>query len=596
MPFINSVIGSVGRQPFPVTPGANVPSGGAGSGSVTPWAIDDIGQSTYSNISLDLSTEEPNTNNIQGITMSGDGTKLFVTSSGIDSVIEYAMSTPFDIGTAIWQSNHTFTAQFHPTGFNNWGIEFNNDGSSVVISSGGQLYQYNLSVNYDLSSGNYNQNDGAFYTTENYSIGLRFSNDGSHLYISGPGSDKIKQYSLPTPGVITNAVDTGKELNLATLYGNDNPGGFSFNSNGTKLFVMMNSPVRIQSFNLTVPFDISTAYVAGDVLNLAGTVFGTGLARGIHFSNDGSKFFAVNSTSITIDQFDTVTSVPATQSHLWTILDISTSTDDNVTFDTSNEDTFPRGVQFKPDGTKMYMIGNQHFNDQVHEYDLSIPWDISTATVVHSTDLVAIDSGTNPYSLYIKPDGTKFYTASVGTSSLREYDMTTPWDISTATALPGGATYSTLQLGTTNNAFVQGITFSPDGSKCFYSAGNGDDIVQLTLSTPWSLATASFSKSYDTQQIDPADSNIEASPGGLHFNSDGSKLYMQGRGNHGIYQFRLLVPYDIGANSIIYENLYTIGDTKGALAFSSDGTKMYTSMDTQATIRQHTTIPSYGAA
>lgn len=593
MPFINSVIGSVGRQPFPVT----VNQAPVNNGNITPWTIEDISTSTYDNISLDLSIDEPSSGSLQGITMSHDGTKLFIASSGIDEIIEYEMSTPFDLGTAIWQANHDFSGTFHPTGFNNWGLVFNNDGSSVVISSGGQLYQYNLSINYDLSSGNYSQEDAAYYVTgESYVIGMKFNNDGTKMFVAGPGNDKIRQFQLSTPYLISTMVDSGKELDTSVLYGNDNPSGFGFNSNGTKLFVMMNSPVRIQTFKLTVPFDISTAYVAGDQLDLSSTVFGTGRARGIEFSSDGSKFFAVNSISITIDQFSTVTSVPVSESHLWTVVDISLSTDDNVTFDTSNEDTFPRGVQFKPDGTKMYMIGNQHFNDQIHEYDLATPWNISTATVVHSTDLTAIDGGTNPYSFYIKPDGTKFWTTSVGTSSIREYSLTTPWDISTAVTPASGITYQTLQLGTTSNAFVQGITFKPDGTRCFYSAGNGDDIVQLNLSTPWDISTATFSKSYDTQQIDPADSNIEASPGGLHFNSDGSKLYMQGRGNHGIYQFRLLTPYDIGSTSIIYEKLYQIGDTKGALAFSNDGSKMYTSMDTQATIRQHTTVPSYGAA
>ena len=47
-------------------------------------------------------------------------------------------------------------------------------------------------------------------------------------------------------------------------------------------------------------------------------------------------------------------------------------------FSVSAQDTVPNGVEFKPDGTKFYIVGDT--GNDINEYDLSTPWDISTAT------------------------------------------------------------------------------------------------------------------------------------------------------------------------------------------------------------------------
>ena len=58
----------------------------------------------------------------------------------------------------------------------------------------------------------------------------------------------------------------------------------------------------------------------------------------------------------------------------------------------NNEETRPRGLTFSNDGTKMFVIGEQGDNtnssgdsqDDIHEYTLSTPFDISTASYVDS--------------------------------------------------------------------------------------------------------------------------------------------------------------------------------------------------------------------
>ena len=48
--------------------------------------------------------------------------------------------------------------------------------------------------------------------------------------------------------------------------------------------------------------------------------------------------------------------------------DASTASYDSVSFDVGSQESSPRGVTFKPDGTKMYLIGFS--SDSVHQYSL----------------------------------------------------------------------------------------------------------------------------------------------------------------------------------------------------------------------------------
>jgi len=43
-------------------------------------------------------------------------------------------------------------------------------------------------------------------------------------------------------------------------------------------------------------------------------------------------------------------------------------------FDVGSQESAPRGIFFKPDGTKMYIIGTN--GDEVNQYALSTAWDV----------------------------------------------------------------------------------------------------------------------------------------------------------------------------------------------------------------------------
>jgi hypothetical protein len=74
----------------------------------------------------------------------------------------------------------------------------------------------------------------------------------------------------------------------------------------------------------------------------------------------------------------------------------------------------------------MYVIGST--GDDVNEYDLSSAWDISSATFLQSFSVAAQE--TNPEGVFFKPDGTKMYVVGSTGDDVNEYDLSSAWDVS----------------------------------------------------------------------------------------------------------------------------------------------------------------------
>ena len=108
-----------------------------------------------------------------------------------------------------------------------------------------------------------------------------------------------------------------------------------------------------------------------------------------------------------------------------------------------------RGINFKPDGTVMY-ITNRYDDQKAYmiEYSLSTPFDISTATISFTgskpkgTALACDGAGGDdhmelPHAIEFKPDGTRMFvttnkdfSGSPGVA-VSQFKLTTPWDSTT---------------------------------------------------------------------------------------------------------------------------------------------------------------------
>jgi len=205
-------------------------------------------------------------------------------------------------------------------------------------------------------------------------------------------------------------------------------------------------------------------------------------------------------------------------------------------FSLAAQETGPSGIFFKPDGTKMYIIGST--GDDVNEYDLSTPWEINTATFLQ-VSAALID--TAPTDIFFKPDGTKMYLTGTTNDTIYEYDLSTPWNISTLALL------QSFSLATQDTA-PQGIFFRSDGIKMYMVGSTNDAVYEYDLSSAWNISTLTFLQSFSVV-------NQESGPIGITFNSTGTKMYIIGSTGDDINEYRLSTPWNI-STAVFYNNFY----------------------------------------
>ena len=178
--------------------------------------------------------------------------------------------------------------------------------------------------------------------------------------------------------------------------------------------------------------------------------------------------------------------------------DISTASDDSNEF-TISQDGTPFETQFKSDGTKMYVLG--YDNDTIYQYSLSSAWDVSTA----SYDSVSFSVNTQesvPEGLFFKPDGSEMYVIGVSGDDVNQYTLSTPWDLSTAS-------YASLSYNfNSKDSSAYGITFRPNGSKLFLTGASGNKVYRYSVAGDVTNPTLDSSTPADGATDVAIDANI----------------------------------------------------------------------------------------
>lgn len=236
-------------------------------------------------------------------------------------------------------------------------------------------------------------------------------------------------------------------------------------------------------------------------------------------------------------------------------------------FSVSAQDTRLDGMFFKPDGLKMYIAGST--NDAVYEYDLSTAWNVSTASYVQNFSVAAQE--TSPRGLFFKPDGTKMFIGGGVGQGIDEYSLSAAWDISTAShvryrSLPGNP---------------RGLFFKPDGTKMFVADQGTDDVREYSLFTAWSVSSTSFVRSFSPAAQD-------ASPVGVFFKPDGTRMYVSGSTNDAVYDYALSTAWDISTATYV-KNFSVAAQTTSPVGpfFKPNGSGMYIGNTLPATVYEY---------
>ena len=224
--------------------------------------------------------------------------------------------------------------------------------------------------------------------------------------------------------------------------------------------------------------------------------------KGIYINPEGKELY-------TCDDADDIK-----QWTLSTRWDVSTATLTH-TLDVSAKETELVGIFFKTDGTKMYTTGDN--GNSIDEYDLSTPWAISSA--IYLQEFSTAGETTAPGGLYIREDGKRVYIIDkVAVEDILEYQLTTAWDITTATKIDSVIT----------NLAGNGLYFKRDGSEVYIAFG-GNEFKIWTLTTVFKISTASADSTFDAAPANPVVA--------LTFNSNGSRMYLLSATN--VYEYTI---------------------------------------------------------
>jgi len=584
----------------------------------------DVSVGVLGSNSFNFSSQEAS---VQDITFNADGTKVFIVGAAGDAVYEYTLSTSFDVSTATFVDSFSVASQEStPTA-----VQFNNDGTKMfVVGTSNSVYEYDLSTGFDVSTSVFSQSFSVA-SQESNSFGLAFNTDGTKMFVVGTSGDDVNEYTLSTGF----DVSTASFVDSFSVSSQENsPQGITFNNDGTKMFICGTSGDDINEYTLSTGFDVSTASFV-DSFSVASQETSP---RGLAFDSNGIKMFVVGNDNNTVYEYSTIsglalgtgsfasadvgktieansgvfvltatdgsyveTTAPTSYDQVasgdWSMYGVVYNAADGdlelsgylSLYNNISSTTYTSSVSaesglfslyFKPDGLAMFIMSSS----SVYSYNLSTAWDVTTAVSTGSSYSFAaqVPSG-GGYGLVIGDSGTKMYLTSYGTHNIYQYSLSTAWDITSAS-------FTKSQNTPTNYTDKVDLAFNPDGTKLYVVRYSSDQVVQISLTTAWDVAsmTGTGSVVLDT-------SSEGGAIHGVAFNSDGTKVYVSGIGTDIVYEYSLSTAYDFTGASYSGNSfdLQSQVNTARSIRTAPNGLYLYVADSVNGRVYQYSTGVSY---
>jgi hypothetical protein len=361
--------------------------------------------------------------------------------------------------------------------------------SVQIINSG---LGYKQIPNISISSPPVTANASAQTTISNFRVSGIINLNGGQGYNVAP----LVVFSDPTPPIQATANCTlGSGINIDRV-------------------VSITDLVGGIGYGLTAPavtFAPSPRVVFGVYNNQSSNTVGNDV-EGFYFSDDGTKLYTASFTgSNQIKQY--------TLNVGWDVSAISLTHQLDVSADFS----YTTGVEFKPDGTLMYVTGGIGLSYKIITYELSTAWNLSTASKLNEITINA------PGGIRLKSDGTSIFILDFSNPDvIREYSLGTPWIITTRS----GSAIRSLNITTfTGDNDILGFSFNSDGTKLFVASKGNSSIYEFDLNS-WQLDTAIFKYSFFVGD------RVQA-PSDIFIKSDREKFVTVDGSTNKIFQYNL---------------------------------------------------------
>jgi sugar lactone lactonase YvrE len=221
-------------------------------------------------------------------------------------------------------------------------------------------------------------------------------------------------------------------------------------------------------------------------------------------------------------------------------------------------------VTFNNDGTVMYLADDA--TDTIRQYNLATAFDITTAVFDNDFDNSGVDIDVK--GITFNNTGSKMFFVGQQTVGIYEFDLGTNYDVSTANLLVPLKTLNLIPL-----AIVEptGLIFNDDGRKLYVTDSTRENVTEIELGVPFDVTTP--------VAIEELDVSAESTnPSDLAFNADGTKLFVLDRGNKTVFEYEITTGYDFTTANGYTGNSFNFTTEENfpeGLEFNSDGSKIF---------------------
>tara|TARA_B100001939_G_scaffold209331_1_gene180001 strand:+ start:1036 stop:3543 length:2508 start_codon:yes stop_codon:yes gene_type:complete len=277
--------------------------------------------------------------------------------------------------------------------------------------------------------------------------------------------------------------------------------------------------------------------------------------KGFHWKPDGTEIYVAGYDYI--DQYSLTTA--------WDLSTLSFTARKSTTA-VGNGDVY---ISVLPDGTKTIVNGNNIGEHKVAT--LSTAWDISSMGVQHSTGALSVNGIKALKKITFNDTGTKCFVNAQDATLILEFDLSTAWDITTATFSGDSDSYLDLYGYTGGSGFKYGVVFKSDGLSVLFVDGSTRRVYSADLTTAWDLGTITNIKYGSLSSLNYDPENLNAKP-------DGTKVFVADGSDKSVYEYDLTTAWDastLSYNSVLNASTYITSSSFSSCSFKSDGTALY---------------------
>lgn len=254
----------------------------------------DLSTASYDSVSFSVSSQ---TTSPIGVTFSADGSKMYVVGAPT-TIYQYSLSTAWDLSSASYASK-SYNVNGQTTRAE--AVAFKSDGTKMYVLAGSTndaVLQYSLSTAWDVSTATYDSVSFSVATQDSAPLGVTFKGDGTKMYVTATTNNAVFQYALSTAWDLTTASYESKSLTTTTQTAS--PQESAFRDNGTRLYVCQSAGTQgVHQYDLSTAWDVSTAAHA----SFFSTNTEDSSCLGVAFKSDGSKMYVCGNGNDRIYQY-----------------------------------------------------------------------------------------------------------------------------------------------------------------------------------------------------------------------------------------------------------------------------------------------------